>query len=299
MAVNLNPQQMNWSTGEVSPLFYGRIDLEKYQFACKTLQNMLMFLQGSTFRRPGTQFIGEAKNSAQTSRPIPFIFSTTDAYIIEAGTNYMRFWRRNPDTGETGLITGDNGLPYEVATVYDENEITDVHFDQTEDLMYLCHKNHPMQKLIRYGHADWETGNAPIEDGPFLKENDSDITIEPSGVDGNITLTASDEIFTANHVGALWLLTQNRPTAVVKGSLSGAGQTSISVIVQENTSIRITTRGTWTGTLAVEKSYDNGATWDEVFPIYSSNDDNLLEEYEETISDARYRLRTLDYVTGE
>ena len=297
MAEPLNPQQLCFNTGEISPIMYGRKDLPKYAYGCKTNQNMLTFLQGPSFRRPGTQFIGEIKNSDQAARPIPFIFSTTDAYIIEAGTGYMRFWRTNPDTEETGLIT-DGGLPYEIATVYDENEVFDIHFDQIEDLMYLCQENHPMQKLIRVDHNDWDIGNAPIENGPFLKENDSDITVEPSGIDGDITLTASDDIFTANHVGALWMLTQNKVLPVIKGSLSGAGQTSPITTVQENTSIRITTRGTWTGTLVVEKSYDNGATWDEVFPIDSANDDNMLEEFEETIDDAKYRVKMLSWTSG-
>jgi len=297
MATTLNPQQLCFNTGEISPIMYGRTDLPKYAYGCKTNQNMLTFIQGPSFRRPGTEFIGEVKNSDQITRPIPFIFSTTDAYVIEAGKYYMRFWRTNPDTGETGVITA-GGLPYEIETIYEEDELFDIHFDQTEDLMYLCQKNHPIQKLIRYDHDDWDTGGAPIEDGPFLKENESDITVEPSGVDGNITLTASEDIFTANHVGALWLLTQNRPTTVVRGSLSGANQTSISVTVQENTSIRITTRGTWSGTLAVEKSYDNGATWDEVFSIDSENDDNMLEEFEETIDDAKYRVKMLAYTSG-
>jgi len=297
MAEPLNPQQLCFNTGEISPIMYARIDLPKCAYACKTLQNMLTFLQGPSFRRPGTEFIGERKDTGQAARPIPFIFSTTDAYIIEAGTNYMRFWRTNPDTGQTGLITVDD-TPYEIATVYDENEVLDIHFDQIEDLMYLCQENHLMQKLIRVDHDDWDIGNAPIENGPFLKENISDITIEPSGIDGNITLTASEDIFTAYHVGALWMLTQNKVLPIIKGSLTGLGQTSPATTVQENTSIRISTRGTWTGTLAVEKSYDNGATWDEVFSIDSDNDDNMLEEFEETIGDAKYRVKMLDWTSG-
>jgi hypothetical protein len=287
-ATLLNPEELCFNTGEISPIMFGRIDLPKYGYACKTMQNMLLFLQGPTFRRPGTQFIGNAKNSDKLARLIPFIFSTTDAYIIEAGTNYLRFWRTNPDTGETGLILKD-GIPYEISTVFAENELIDIHFDQVEDLMYLCHPNHPMQKLIRHDHDNWEIADVPIEDGPFLPDNKTDTTITPSGTTGTINLTASSDIFTAKHVGSLWKIVQTRPTASVKGKFSGVGKSG-SITIQENTSIRITTHGSWTGSLSVEKSYDKGVIWDEVFSLDVEKDDNMLEEFEETVDEALYRL---------
>ncbi len=57
MTIELNPEQLSFNSGEISPIMSGRIDLPKYSYGCKTLQNMLVFLQGPTFRRPGTQFI--------------------------------------------------------------------------------------------------------------------------------------------------------------------------------------------------------------------------------------------------
>ncbi len=59
--IELNPEQLSFNTGEISSIMSGRIDLPKYAYGCKTLQNMLVFLQGTAFRRPGTQFICEAR----------------------------------------------------------------------------------------------------------------------------------------------------------------------------------------------------------------------------------------------
>ncbi len=246
--------------------------------------------------------------------------------------------------GKWTLTTGANDLAYEIVTVFHDSELPDVHYDQIEDLMYLCEEHHPIQKLVRYGHDNWEIGDAPITNGPFLKENVEQIAITPSAVSGSITLTAAYPtwvtgrtyyvgdyvkngsvsytclidhisgtfstdlaaakwvattfagIFTTRHVGSLWLLTQNRPSSVVKGTFTSA-TASASITIQENTSIRVTTHGTWTGTIKVEKTYD-GVTWDEVFAIDVVNDDNLLEEFEETVADAEYRIKMSSYVSG-
>ena len=39
----------------------GRVDFDKYQSGCKTLQEFLVHPQGAATRRVGTQFIAEVK----------------------------------------------------------------------------------------------------------------------------------------------------------------------------------------------------------------------------------------------
>ena len=80
----------NFTGGELSPRLDGRTDLQKYYQGCKTLENMVVHPHGGATRRPGTQFISEVKTSANTTRIIPFEFSTTQTYILEFGNLYMR-----------------------------------------------------------------------------------------------------------------------------------------------------------------------------------------------------------------
>lgn len=82
----------NFRAGELSPRLEGRIDLDKYNEAAQTLQNMLVFPQGGVTRRPGTYFAGAAKDGGKV-RLINFEFSDEQAYIIELGANYMRFFK--------------------------------------------------------------------------------------------------------------------------------------------------------------------------------------------------------------
>ena len=89
----------SFTSGELSPRLDGRIDLEKYFSGTKTLENMVIHPHGGASRRPGTKFISEVKTSANSTRLIPFEFSTTQTYIMEFGNEYIRFFKDN------GIIT--------------------------------------------------------------------------------------------------------------------------------------------------------------------------------------------------
>lgn len=103
----VSPIQSVFNTGEITPLLYGRVDYDNYKKALKTSVNGIALVQGPWTRRPGTYFVAEAKDSSKATRVVQFEFSTTQAYIIEFGDEYMRFYRNNGPVLETAQnITG-------------------------------------------------------------------------------------------------------------------------------------------------------------------------------------------------
>jgi hypothetical protein len=82
----------NFRAGELSPRLEGRIDLQKYNEGAQTLTNMLVFPQGGTTRRPGTKFAGRSKDGGKV-RLINFEYSDEQAYVLEFGANYIRFFK--------------------------------------------------------------------------------------------------------------------------------------------------------------------------------------------------------------
>jgi len=91
------PMINNFSGGELTPRLDARTDLQKYFTGCTILENMIPFIEGGATARPGTYFVTETKNSAKCSRLFAFQFSTVQAYIIEAGEYYFRFYK---DSGQ-------------------------------------------------------------------------------------------------------------------------------------------------------------------------------------------------------
>ena len=82
----------SFNTGEVSEEVYGRTDLEKYVGGCKILENFICLAHGPITRTPGKEYIAGTKDSAKKSRVIDFIFSTEQAYMLEFGDYYIRFF---------------------------------------------------------------------------------------------------------------------------------------------------------------------------------------------------------------
>lgn len=102
-----SPIQSNFNSGEFSPLLYGRVDFDAYKQALALCKNSIPLVQGGVTRRPGTYFAAEVKDSTKATRLVRFEFSTTQAYIIEFGDLYMRFYRNNgPVLLTTQAITG-------------------------------------------------------------------------------------------------------------------------------------------------------------------------------------------------
>lgn len=81
------------NAGEFGPRMMARVDMAKYANACEVLENCFALPQGAAMRRPGTRFVAPAKFADKAVRLVPFEFSTTQAYQIEAGDGYFRFYR--------------------------------------------------------------------------------------------------------------------------------------------------------------------------------------------------------------
>lgn len=101
------PALSSFTAGEISPRLEGQISLEKYRQGLSELTNMVVMPHGGVTRRPGTEFLGEVKNSAAKARLIPFQFKTSDTYILEFGPQTMRVYRNGLQvlTGSAKTIT--------------------------------------------------------------------------------------------------------------------------------------------------------------------------------------------------
>jgi len=189
--------QTNFTGGEISPKLHGRIDLQKYAASCKTIENYLCFPHGGIVKRSGTRFIAECKDSANTKRLIPFVFSTTQAYILEFGNDYIRFYRNE------GQIL-DSGSAYEISSPWGEEYLDGLSFTQSADILYVTHPEFKPRKVTRTGHTAWTVTEFDQTDGPFLDVNVSATTMTPSHSSGSSrTITASGSTFASTDVGRL------------------------------------------------------------------------------------------------
>ena len=102
------PALSAFTAGEISPRLEGRVSIDKYREGLSDLTNMVVMPHGGVTRRPGTEFLGEVKDSSVKTRLIPFQFKTSDTYILEFGDQVMRVYRNGLQvlTGSANTITG-------------------------------------------------------------------------------------------------------------------------------------------------------------------------------------------------
>jgi len=185
----------SFQAGELSPRLEGRIDLQKYSAGAQTLQNMVVFPQGGVTRRPGTYYAGSSKSGGKV-RLIPFEFSDEQAYVLEFGANYIRFF-------QDGALLESGGSPVEVVTTYSVTDIFEINFVQSADVVFLAHKDHKPAKLTRTTATSFTLTDIDFVDGPYLDENITSTTLYADADTGSVTITASAGLFTSADVGRL------------------------------------------------------------------------------------------------
>ena len=191
--------KQNFTAGELSPRLAGRTDLGRYDNGVKTLQNFLVQPHGGVTRRPGTRFVKEIKTSANKTRLIPFEFNVDQAYVLELGHQYMRFYK------DGGIIVSSGTTPYEISTPYGTSDLDQVKFAQTADVMYMVHPSYSVRKLTRTDHNAWTLTEVDLKWGAFQDPN-SDTTnyMTASAHTGSgVTLTAAQDTFASTDVGRL------------------------------------------------------------------------------------------------
>lgn len=182
--------QTNFTSGEVSPLMYGRIDVNKYFNGARQLVNFIVRPQGGAWRRGGSKFVNATKDSSKKSIVREFIFSNVQAYILEFGHQYVRIYK------DHGIVESTPGNPVEVATPYGENDLEQLYFSQSADVLYICHPNYQTRKLSRTSHTAWTlTAYAP-KNGPYLDLGDETTTLFVTAEVDYATMKFTGDVFT-------------------------------------------------------------------------------------------------------
>lgn len=296
--------------GELSPLMDFRIDQAKYQSGCRTVENFIPLIYGGVERRPGTKYVATAKDTTAV-RMVDFVYSVDDAYALEFGNQYIRFYK-------DGAQITSGGSPYEIATPYLTADLFDLQFEHSADVTYITHPDYEPRKLQRTASTPTFTLTAlSFEDGPFLNMNEDNtdtITVSEIAAGGiatgaSVTLTAVGCTpfvtgTTAGHspsgsaatskstTGALFKIVHSLGkadgTSNVNKSFTSA-TSSDSLLVYKGIHWYFVTNGTWTGQITLQRSYDN-SVWEIVHTVSSQNNDNNKTDMIEKNGDAYYKM---------
>lgn len=193
---HVTPVQSSFNGGELSPRVRDRIDLSVRQIGVKTMLGWLPTVQGSAEACPGTVRMAGAPSGA--IRLIPYVFNTTQSYIIILTDHKARFI-----TNGVEIMAG--GVPYEIATPWSGLDLAELTYEQSMDVLYIYHPDTQTRKLARTSATTFNLTMVAFDGGPFGPRNRSrSITVQASTSEGNVTITATHDIFQQSDVGRLF-----------------------------------------------------------------------------------------------
>lgn len=244
-------QQASFTGGEISPDMGGRIDYAKYDTSLSDLTNMYALPYGGVVSRVGTEFIMDLGASSLKVQMIPFTFNNEqNVVLLFCSDRYIYFLAGG------GYITQDGENPYRIQHTYTADQIGNLKYAQSADVVILCNNTSPVKQVVRHGTYDWSFENFTTDSGsPYEKLNNTGAYVTYAGD----VLTCSQALFSSSDVGRG--VRVDEAVAATEAHVSGSA-------LSNYTSGWLPCKGDWSlimsgsvsGDIYIEKSRDNGAT---------------------------------------
>jgi len=181
----------NFTAGEVSPHLLGRSDLRSYENGAAKLRNVFIHPTGGLSRRSGLRYVASAPGPG---RLLSFEFNTEQVYLLV-------FTDSNIEVYQSGIKIASFTTPWT------EDQLRQINWTQSADTLLVVHPEVPPKKITRASESEWH-----IADWLFYEEDDrinqpyhkfveEEVTLKPNGTSGQITITASADVFVPAHAG--------------------------------------------------------------------------------------------------
>tara|TARA_X000001388_G_scaffold58054_1_gene43303 strand:- start:4982 stop:7024 length:2043 start_codon:yes stop_codon:yes gene_type:complete len=206
--------QSDFSSGEIDPLFLGRIDLDQYKKGLEEAKNVIVLPQGGFERRPGTRFmldltshLGSGISATTGIRLIPFEFSTTQSYMlafVKYSTGSSNNVRMFVFANKVQITAINGGSDAYLQVSMGDIDLSKLNYTQSADTLILVHEDMAPISIVRGGSdATWTaaTISLTIPKHAFtLGKSEISGNVTPSATSGSITLTSAGSSFLSAHV---------------------------------------------------------------------------------------------------
>jgi hypothetical protein len=278
--------QASFTAGEISPLLHARVDLARYSTAVKELVNFIVLPQGGITRRPGFQQLRPSVDQQGKIKLVPFKYNIEDTCMLEMTEGVIVVWAQ-----------GEAKLSFSSADLYKADELYDLRYVQSGNVIFFAHQNHPVQMFTRKSMTEWTLEELEVENMPTLGgsgKTDGSQTVTADVVGSQWEITYSDGIFADLKPGDVFSL--DLPFGgKIEDTVPGKEQDYESDWIIVKGTWEFNTAGKfWAGTIYIEKSFDGGKTWFLVKTYEKQREEdgqNTILSGVETEDDVLYRVR--------
>ena len=268
----------NFNGGIFGEKLHYRADLEKYQSSVAELENFFVLPYGGIENRPGTTMLTQTKRLGDCRMEI-FQFNNQEKFLLLFERNYLSIF----DINEHNKIK----LIKEFYTKYTDIQL--LNFEQKGDYFFIAYGDVYPHVLKRYSDDYWEYEKFELKYFPYTDNTDENLTLSVSDVEDNIvTIKSSADFFDPKMTGAKLQIFHRAETNSINITFTANGESDILPIYGE---WELVTTGSWVGKLELQKSQDNGSTWETKRELTANANKNIDITGLETEYNSLYRLK--------
>lgn len=200
-------------------------------------------------------------------------------------------------------VTIESAGTVEVAAPWDDGDLDFLRSEQSGDVVYIACNGVQQRKIERRGDRPGARGWSVVlyepENGPYRNANLGPTTLTPSATTGDITLTASDKLFRAGHLGALFQITQAGQRVTRSISAQNTFSDAIRVTgVGTSRTYSFNVSGTFTATWTLQRSVGEEGNWEDIASSSATVDSATADGLDNQIVFYRIGVKTGNYTSG-
>jgi hypothetical protein len=153
----------------------------------------------------------------------------------------------------------------EITVPWQAADLSLIRMTQSGDVLYVACDGYQQRKIERRATRSWSVVRYEPETGPFRVVNTTPITITPSALTGDITLTASKALFRSTNVGSLYRIQSSGQTVTASITAEDTFTNPIRVAgVEGQRAFGITIANTFVATITLQYSVGEPGSWVDV-----------------------------------
>lgn len=180
------------------------------------------------------------------------------AFTPTGASAYIQFETRSAPVKIIKSVAIESAGTMSVSTPWAGSNLSLIRHTQSGDIVFCVCKGVEPYQIERRSPYSWSVVKYQSVDGPFGVPNTSDITMTPSGLSGNITVTTNRNYFRPTHAGSLFRLFSYGQ--IVNENLGASGQYTKAIRISGVGTTRkfsVVVSGTWAGTVTLYRSLES------------------------------------------
>lgn len=217
------------------------------------------------------------------------------------GNFYVQFSSRTSYNSYVNSVAIDGSGDVEITTTWATADLENIRYEQSGDVVFVACRGEVQRRIERRDNGSWSYVIYSPEDGPWRAENTEPIFLEPSATTGDVTITASRDVFGSGQTSVRSLFRIRSVGQVVTASIAGEEQYTDSILVtgfEDERIFNVTITGVWAGTVTLQRSIGVPDAWVDANDWTANTDTDIDDDLDDQSVYYRVGILTGDYTSG-